>query len=291
MPRKGADAVGSNMSRGEGEQMGAEAAVGDQAPATRAVPGMLSYKPVGAILSGLSVLRFLANAPTPMPLSRITRELSLNPSTCLNILRTLVDEDYVIFDPQSKLYSMGLGVLELVSGAMAQGRDMRSIRAVTDHIASAETVTVTLWRRVQRDRMMLVLESLPADNMSIKMNIGQRLPLLVGAAGRLMAAYSDLSEAELAQQFKQVRLERGQPFREFMVEAREARERGWAIDEGHYTVGAASVAVPVLNEKDQAVFAFTATMFQAHFSMERAEMLAHELQRPAQLLASALPYQ
>jgi DNA-binding IclR family transcriptional regulator len=252
-------------------------------------PGMLSYKPVGAILSGLAVLRYMASARGPLPLSRITRDLDLNPSTCLNILRTLANENYLIFEPQSKLYSMGLGVLELVSGALAQGGDMRAVRAATDLIAGTEGVTVTLWRRLQRDRMILVLESLPAG-MSIKMNVGQRLPLLVGAAGRLMAAHSMLTEEELSEQYRAIRLGHRQTFREFMAEAETAKERGWATDEGHYTVGASSVAVPVLNERGEAVYAFTATMFSAQYSQERAAQLAEELVRPAALLSSALPY-
>lgn len=252
--------------------------------------GQLSYKPVGAILAGLSVLRYMAAAASPLPLSRITRDLGLNPSTCLNILRTLANENYITFDPQSKLYSMGVGVLELVSGALAQGGDMRAVRAVTDLISSAEGVTVTLWRRMQRDRIMLVLESLPSGNMSIKMNVGQRLPLLVGAAGRLMAAYSSLSEEELGVQYQQIRLGHRQTFREYMEEVELARVRGWATDEGHYTVGAASVAVPVLNERGEAIYAFTATMFAAQYSPERAELLAVELARPASLLTSSLPY-
>lgn len=253
-------------------------------------PGMLSYKPVGALLAGLSVLRYMAAATSPLPLSRITRDLNLNPSTCLNILRTLANENYLIFDPQSKLYSMGLGVLELVSGALAAGGDMRAVRALTDLISSTEGVTVTLWRRVQRDRIMLVLESLPTSNMSIKMNVGQRLPLLVGAAGRLMAAFSTLNEEELSEQYRSVRLGHQQSFREFMEEVEIARERGWATDDGHYTVGASSVAVPVLNERGEAIYVFTATMFAAQFSNERAELLATELARPAALLTSALPY-
>jgi len=263
----------------------------DRAPVgdVQARPGMLSYKPVGAILAGLSVLRYMAAASGPLPLSRITRDLDLNPSTCLNILRTLANENYLIFDPQSKLYAMGLGVLELVSGALAQGGDMRSVRAVTDMIATTEGVTVTLWRRVQRDRMMLVLESLPTG-MSIKMNVGQRLPLLVGAAGRLMAGFSALTEEELSEQYRSIRLGQSQSFREFMQEVETARERGWATDEGHYTVGASSVAVPVLNERNEAIYAFTATMFSAQYSLERAKQLANELQRPASLLSSALPY-
>jgi DNA-binding IclR family transcriptional regulator len=249
-----------------------------------------AYKPVGAILAGLSVLRYLADISSPVSLTRITKDLKLNPSTCLNILRTLIAEDYVVFDATTKLYSMGLGVLELLGGAVAGGRDLRALRSLTDAISASESVTVTLWRRVRRDRIMLVLESLPNDTISIKMNIGQRLPLLVGAAGRLMAAFSDLSEAELADQFKLIRLESPMKFNEFMAEVKAAREKGIAIDIGHYVKGAATIAVPVLDNQGDAPFTFSATMFADQYTPERGAAIAEQLKRPAVLLASALPY-
>jgi DNA-binding IclR family transcriptional regulator len=250
----------------------------------------LSYKPVGAIVAGLSVLRYLASTHSPVPLSRITKDLRLNPSTCLNILRTLIAEDYVVFDSRSKLYAMGLGVLELLGGAVAEGSDLRAVRALTDSISSAQSVTVTLWRRVRRDRIMLVLESLPAGTLSLKMNVGQRLPLLVGAAGRLMAAFSDLTEAELSEQYDSVRLARPMSFASFMAEVAAARDGRMALDIGRYVTGAATIAVPVLDHREHAAFVFSATMFAEQFTPERGAALANELQRPAKLLAAAVPY-
>jgi DNA-binding IclR family transcriptional regulator len=75
-----------------------------------------------------------------------------------------------------------------------------------------------------------------------------------------------------------------------MQEVEEARERGWAVDNERYVIGAASIAVPVLNDRGEAAFAFSATMFSAHCTPERAESLASELRRPAQLLSAALPH-
>lgn len=253
-------------------------------------PGMLSYKPVGALLAGLSVLRYIAASPTPLPLAQIARDLKLNPSTCLNILRTLSQEGYLTIDYNSKLYSMGLGVLELVGGALALGGDLRPIRAITDVIAIEEHVTVTLWRRVKSDRKILVLESLPVDGISIKMGVGQRLPLLVGAAGKLWAGNSGLTEADLKAQFKELRLERRPPFKEFIAEAEAAIAQGWALDEGDYTLGATSVSVPVVDDKGHLIFAFTATMFSQQFNRDRIEPIVAKLRRPASLLSSALSY-
>jgi DNA-binding IclR family transcriptional regulator len=257
--------------------------------ATEPVAGALS-KPVGAVVASLTVLRHLAQAPTPLPLSRIARDLSMNTSTCLNILRTLAHENYVSVDPHAKLYSIGLGVLELASGALSRGGDLSGVRALLDAISQAEGATITLWRRLSADRMLLVLESLPAGNVGIKMSIGQRLPLMIGAAGRIMAAYSRLPDAEMRRQFEELRMDEPIAFEAYMAQADEAATRGWAIDDGTYSLGTSSVAVPVLDRAGTAVFALSATVFSARFSLDWAERLAGLLTKPAALLASAQPY-
>ncbi len=251
---------------------------------------MSSYKPVGALQAGIAVLRHLSAASGSQPLSRIARDVKLNPSTCLNILRTLVQEGYALFDPETKHYSIGVGVLELMSGALGHAGDMRDVRAAMEMISNIENVTITLWRRIRRDRKMLVMETLPPGNMSIKMKPGWRLPLLAGASGRVMAAYTRLSEEELSEQYQQVRMEKRPPFREFMQQAMTVRQTGYAVDNENYTIGATSVAVPVLDGQGEAALVLSATMFSAYFSPERAEILAQELRRPANLLTASMPY-
>jgi DNA-binding IclR family transcriptional regulator len=253
-------------------------------------PMATSAKPVGAVLAGLTVLRHLARAPAPLPLSRIARDLSLNPSTCLNILRTLAQENYVTVDPHAKLYSIGLGVLELASGALSRGGDLSGVRGVMDAISQAEGATITLWRRLSTDRMLLVLESLPTAHIGIKMTIGQRLPLMIGAAGRIMTAHAGLPEDEMRRQFDTLRMDEPITFDAFRAQARKAAARGWAIDDGNYSLGTSSVAVPVLDRGGTAIFALSATVFSARFSLAWAERLAGLLARPAALLASAQPY-
>ena len=44
-------------------------------------------KVVGALASGLAVVRYLSIAATPVGVSRIARDLGLNSSTCFNLLR------------------------------------------------------------------------------------------------------------------------------------------------------------------------------------------------------------
>src|SRR5271155_4387545 len=66
-----------------------------------------------AISRAAAVLRLLGKSDTPLGVQSIARELGLVPSTCLYVLRALVAEELVAFDPDTKRYSLEAGVLTL----------------------------------------------------------------------------------------------------------------------------------------------------------------------------------
>lgn len=252
--------------------------------------GEAAGKTVGAVLNGLRILKLLSRSPAPLSLTHIVQELGMNTSTGFNILRTLVQEDYVRFDPQAKVYAIGLGVMELARGAAAVAGDVNLVRPVMERVAREQGVTVTLWRRIGPDRMMLVLEAQGSGNMRIRMDIGQRLPLMIGAAGRAMVPCAGLTEAELRRQFAALRWDGPLSFETFMAEVEEAERRGWALDNGNYALGTASVAVPIRNPQGGPLMACTATMFLSQFDAPRAARIAGALGEVARALAPALPH-
>ena len=262
-----------------------------EASASSATGGQTrGYKPVGALLSGIRIMRYLANAKTPLPLTVITKDLGLNPSTCLSLLRTLVKEGYVVLEQSTKLYSMGLGVFELCAGAIEQGADIRALRSRLGDVCEAFNVSITLWRKMSENRKVLSMEVLPPGGMRIKMEVGQRLPLLVGASGRLMAAFSGQSKAQLKKAFAEVRADHPKTFQSFWEDVREAKKRGWAIDDQNYVSGVCSVSVPVLAPGGALEYAITATMFSTRFTSETAEALVPELIKSAELLTATLRF-
>src|ERR1700719_2052262 len=66
-----------------------------------------------AISRAAAVLRLLGKSDTPLGVQSIARELGLVPSTCLHVLRALVAEEFVAFDPDTKRYTLEAGVLTL----------------------------------------------------------------------------------------------------------------------------------------------------------------------------------
>ena len=71
---------------------------------------------VKPVSNAIRILRHLSQVGKPERSLDIARQLSINPSTCFNILRTLVQEDVVDFSPLSKRYSVGSGLARLVEG-------------------------------------------------------------------------------------------------------------------------------------------------------------------------------
>src|ERR1700756_3104689 len=67
-----------------------------------------------AVSRAASVLRCLAGEQSGLGVSEIARRVGVVPSTCLHVLRALVDEGFVAFDAQEKTYRTGVGLLTLV---------------------------------------------------------------------------------------------------------------------------------------------------------------------------------
>ena len=72
-------------------------------------------KPVGAVTSAVEILRCLGRHTEPRRLSEVVRELGLNPSTALNILRTLEHEGLVTLDRGARRYVLAQGLADLAA--------------------------------------------------------------------------------------------------------------------------------------------------------------------------------
>ncbi|MBX3529000.1 MAG: IclR family transcriptional regulator [Rhizobiaceae bacterium] len=249
------------------------------APARAAAPAKAvpSGKLVGAVTGAVKILRYLAAATEPMGVSRIAKDTKINTSTCFNILRTLAVEDLVTFEPSSKTYSISLGIMELARGATALGGDLSTVRPLMERIANARNVTLTLWQPVSSSRKVLVYSAVARSAMRIQMTVGQRLPLFIGATGRLFAAFTDITEDDLEARFREINWNVPLTFAEFKRQVRETRSKGWARDDGNFAAGTVSLAVPILDRDGTAVMAVTATMFSGQFSDARVPEIVDDL--------------
>nr|WP_246522848.1 IclR family transcriptional regulator [Neoroseomonas eburnea] len=243
--------------------------VAERPPAARAE--------VPAVAAAIRILQHLAAAPAPLGVTPLARALGLNTSTCFNILRTLAQGELVRFDAEAKTYALDFGLVDLARAAFAKGAELTHVLPMMRQLALRHGVTVSLWRPAGPDRMVLTQVAESDQVMRIRMGVGQRLPLLIGAMGRVAGAFGGMPEAELRRRFEGLRWQRPFSFEAFLMQVEDTRRRGWALDEGHYVLGVTTLSAPVAEHGADGLSVVSATMFGGQHDVASLERIGVEL--------------
>lgn len=231
---------------------------------------------VRPVVNAVAILRHLADTPGPHTATTVSRALSINPSTCFNILRTLLGERVIDFDPVTKSYSAGHGLAKLARN-LPQDAGLQAARPLLRQLADTYHLTVCLWQRVDPDRIVAVLVEPIASDFRVHCRVGQRLPLLMGSAGRALGPYLGLDEAALKRAFSELRWARPISFDSYWAEMEDARALGYAIDDGHFASGLVTISAPVLDRGSIARYAVTSLAFRSEFDAEARKALGEDL--------------
>ena len=249
----------------------------DDAPA-RKVPS------VPALTHGIRILKHLAANP-PQGVTAISRAVGVSPSSCFNILRTLVGEDFAEFDPDSKRYSLGGGAAALARWALDPDRSLEVARSVLVQLAADLGATCALWRVQPDNKLLLVRHEAGAENTRIDMAIGQRLPLASGSAGRSVLAVADLPAREIQAHFREVRWASPLSFETYLAELQATRLRGWALDEGALIKGITSIAATVGEDGGLPRFCISTSVFDVSHSKEFLDRIGQATLKASHVLA------
>lgn len=251
--------------------------------------GIVIVKPV---VYCFRIARMLAETKTPMRASKISRLLDINPSTCFNILRTMTLEGILSFDAESKTYQVGNELELLLQYLVPKGTfsNLDAARPLLQKAAAKLNVTITIWKKLGKDRIMLICTESNPGAIRIDMATGQRLPHLMGASGRLFAYYDQTPEQELKSSFDKVRWSRKLNFAQYKQEIQQISKRGWAIDDGYFSAGITAIAAPVLNSSEKMVLSVSAVTFRGTYSQEHYAHIGLELNKLAKTLSDLFFY-
>lgn len=212
-----------------------------------------------------------------MGVTMIAHALSLSASSCFNILKTLVAEEYLAFDSQKKVYSLGYAPLRLARRALDPTSAFALMQPYLERLANEFSVTTALWRVRQDDRFLLLGYCEHDGSTRINMSVGQRMPIYVGTLGRCVAASRRLSRHALLEKFQQLRWQQTPTFEDYFASVELAGQRGWSIDADQTFTGITNVGAPLLDTQNRVLFGITATMFSGQASVALIEQLGTEL--------------
>lgn len=224
-----------------------------------------------AISRAAAVLRLLGKSDGPLGLNPIARELGINPSTCLYVLRALVAEELVSFDADTKRYALDAGVLTLARQWLRRNRFADLAQPPVDRLASQFGVTVLGVQIMGLDHIVAVAVA-QAGTFQLSVQVGNRFPALISATGRCIAAFGNYPPAEIEERFARLRWEDAPAFDTWLGEVEQTRRQGFGVDEGNYISGVTVLAAPVWKGRGRPSHALVAIGVGAALRGKRDEL-------------------
>jgi DNA-binding IclR family transcriptional regulator len=228
----------------------------------------------------LSVLRFLAGRVRPVPSMVIARELGLPKSSTYHLLNVMKESNFVTYYPDAHAWALGPSAFEIGTSYLRAEPLAWLGRPVLRKLAAACRVTAHLAVLYGQDVLYLVKESPPEGNSHLVSRVGVRLPAHLTAVGR--AIMMRLPPAQLQAIYPPTnvlvrRTHRGPALlSELERELKEARERGYAVDEGMTTPGVTCMAASVFAHDGRAVAGLGITFATDQLGLPlRSELAAH----------------
>lgn len=241
-----------------------------------------------AISRAAAVLRLLGKSDVPLGLQAIARELGLVPSTCLYVLRALVTEELVSFDPDTKRYALEAGVLTLARQWLRRNQFPDLAQPVLDRIAQGFNVTMLGVQIVGLDHIIAVAVSQAGNSLQFSTQVGSRFPALISATGRCIAAFGDYPEREIKDRFRTLRWDEPPSYAEWLEQVSQTRAQGFGIDEGNYISGVTVLAAPVWKAPGRPSHALVAIGIGSALKRAGLPELQDSLLASARILSSQL---
>jgi DNA-binding IclR family transcriptional regulator len=216
----------------------------------------------------------------------LSRELGIGKSTVHGITQALEQVGAVVRDEDTKCYSLGLTLFELAQRVRERIELKDIARPVMEDLMRQTQQTVFLGIR-SNDRISIVDAVESIQDLKISAPVGARLPLLVGALGKVFLAAT--SEAEASHLIRSGALRKDtkksitEPDR-YWKEVLETRKTGYALDDEEYIQGVRAVAAPI-NVAGRPQSAIWVVGFTQSVSNEKLTAIARQTKRAADLIA------
>jgi DNA-binding IclR family transcriptional regulator len=183
-------------------------------------------------------------------LSRVVKATGLNRSTAFRILRSLTEERMLRFSETTRSYHLGLLAFELGLATQSESQIQGEWNEVIEGIAAKTRLTTYLMARSDTEAVCLICRQGSATIRAMPMDVGQRLPLGIGAGSLALLATLDDAEIDqiVALNEARLRLFPGGVEQTAMIYDRLAlaRQNGFTVSTGTVAPGLIGVGVPVL---------------------------------------------
>lgn len=216
---------------------------------------------IPSVYSSLLVLELLSKEQyKSSTLSEIARELSINKSTCLRILKTLQIKEFIHFDEESKQYKLGPYLIALGSRSREINDYLSAAISYLPAICTEIGHTIVLAKQIDEHHLVYIAKEEPNEKIRLTVSTGEKFPIIGGATGKAYLAF--LPTIKVNQVIEDFILDGQLPKytantiispESFTESLKEVYEKGFAETSSEHTLGIYAIAFPIYNSKNEVV--------------------------------------
>ncbi len=239
-----------------------------------------------ALGKGLVVLEAGASAPGPVRVSHLATELDMQKSSVHRVLQTLVDEGWVVQDPQTDLYSATLKLWELGTAVANRVPLKQAATPVLHELHRRTGDTVSLTVR-DGDDVLYLDKVLSPRPVGFTTRVGSRVPAPLTVGGRAMLAYED-DAAATVERVAAALPEGALDVARALADIERARTDGYVVGRGRAERGIVGIAAAVPGPGGRAVAGLTVSSPSADTDARRRDQVVEALLAAAATLGEAV---
>lgn len=262
------------------------------APTTRTLRPESERPAVQSVIHALDILDYMVSCPREVGVTELARVMSIHKSTVSRLLSTLDARGYVMRNPQTRQYSLGMHLLEL-SRAKLDQLDLRSMaRPYLESLVrdTGETAHLAI---MDSDKVVYIDKVDTPQTLMMRSKVGYRIAVHCTALGKAMIAQfpedvaSSLLDPASMVRFTPNTITDPDALKQHLAVV---RERGYAVDDEEHENGIRCVASAVKDHAGRVVGAISLSGPTLRVSRERAESLGELVCKTSRRLSMALGY-
>lgn len=219
----------------------------------------------------LKAIEALSQEEAGMSVSDLAEALEIPVSSAHRVLRSLLDNHFVIQNPETRQYRLSYKIITLCSNMKAQNSLIVQARPYMKELAEELQKNVVLC--VMSGDKIINLDCIENSDSSIYMvKIGKELPLYSTSAGRVFAAY--MEEGRVREIFENTERTLNTPYtktniEELFSELRKIREQEYAVIDEELQMGIQGVSCPIKDCNGQVFAALAVTTLKTKDTVDR----------------------
>lgn len=241
-------------------------------PDDAAKPG---FAGVAAIRHAINILQTMDAREPALGVNEIARRIGVHKSTASRILATLEAAQFVSRNPESGRFSIGIGLIALVSPVISSLDVVQMARPYIDRLAQEMGETTSLGFMLGRE--VIMVEQVPGSRaVGFLARAGARVPAHCTAAGKMFLAHLDPAalRAFFAEPLQRLTSHTKTCQQDLEAELRVARETGYAINIEEYQLESCGISAMIWDATGTPVAALTMAVPKHRFDPAKQQELA-----------------